>query len=108
MTETSDRPKHIGCLAPQGKACYFCDNWHRFTEAQRRNFTMTPEERRRSSSGFRQPQSPHSAGVGTDLKLLLQSFKITPSAHCGCHEMEMRMNLWGPEGCRKNRGEIEQ
>jgi hypothetical protein len=45
-------------------------------------------------------------GPGTQLKLLLLSLGITPTASCDCEAMANKMDLWGPDGCRLRAAEI--
>jgi len=45
-------------------------------------------------------------GPGTQLKLLLLSLGVTPTAWCDCEAMANKMDLWGPEGCRMRATEI--
>jgi hypothetical protein len=46
------------------------------------------------------------AWPGSELKLLLLSYGISPKSDCKCEDMLYQMNLWGVEGCLKHRDEI--
>lgn len=45
-------------------------------------------------------------GPGTELKKILESLGVTPTANCACNQRAEEMNNLGVEGCRAKRDEI--
>lgn len=57
--------------------------------------------------GIPQPVLPAiEEGPGTELHKLIAELGITPTPTCPCEQMRLRMNAWGPAGCREHREEI--
>lgn len=54
-----------------------------------------------------QKKQPIISGVGSEVKEILKSLKIsTKDGFCECQSWINRMDEWGPEGCRERRKEI--
>lgn len=53
-------------------------------------------------------QKARTMGVGDFLKQSLQSFGYKDTNGCGCNSMALKMNRWGPEGCRRRMDVIVQ
>ena len=60
----------------------------------------------RASSHKPAPISVPDYGPGTELKAIFTTLGQTESLGCACEALAKQMNVWGVEGCRKNRPRI--
>jgi len=86
------------------------------------NGTLMPEAKREAyqrlwladANGEARPVPTHSEpptpaknyGPGKELELLWASLKLTIKPSCPCKGMLLKMNEWGPQGCRDHKDEI--
>lgn len=94
----------------------FCNNYQRRMTAREvqicRGEVLTPQkcEAYRNNwlngPGVGIPPSPPQHGHGTELHQLIAALGVQPDESCQCEQMRLRMNAWGPAGCRDHREEI--
>lgn len=76
-------------------------HWHEAKRREARRLGLTPGKPSAPSSPTTHP------GVGDRLHALIAALPGAPKKPCGsCSDMIVKMNRWGPDGCREHREEI--